>query len=169
MLSCSDQKNTRIFALATCIQHCIRSSRQVIWQEKNNRLKFDRKKWNYLCSQMTWSCIKNILRNIKQNTDKLLELINECSKHNIRPIHKNQFFLYPNNKQSKNETKNTAPRTTASKILRKKFHKRDLRIYWRSSLCGTAETNPTRNHAVVGSIPGLAQWVKDLASQWAVE
>ena len=24
-------------------------------------------------------------------------------------------------------------------------------------------TNPTRNREVVGSIPGLAQWVKDLA------
>ena len=24
-------------------------------------------------------------------------------------------------------------------------------------------TNPTRNHEVVGSIPGLAQWAKDLA------
>ena len=24
-------------------------------------------------------------------------------------------------------------------------------------------TNPTRNHEVVGSIPGLNQWVKDLA------
>ena len=31
----------------------------------------------------------------------------------------------------------------------------------RSSCCGAAETNPTRNHGVSGSIPGLAQWVED--------
>ena len=28
---------------------------------------------------------------------------------------------------------------------------------------GAAETNPTRNHEVVGLIHGLAQWVKDSA------
>ena len=28
---------------------------------------------------------------------------------------------------------------------------------------GTAEMNPIRNREVVGSIPGLAQWVEDLA------
>ena len=28
---------------------------------------------------------------------------------------------------------------------------------------GTAEINPKRNCGVVGSIPGLAQWVEDLA------
>jgi len=32
-----------------------------------------------------------------------------------------------------------------------------------SSRHGAAETNPTRSHEVVGSIPGLAQWIKDLA------
>ena len=33
----------------------------------------------------------------------------------------------------------------------------------RSSHCGIAETSLTRNHEVVGLIPGLAQWVTDLA------
>ena len=31
-----------------------------------------------------------------------------------------------------------------------------------SSHCGTVETNPTSNYEVVGSIPSLTQWVKDL-------
>ena len=32
-----------------------------------------------------------------------------------------------------------------------------------SSRCGAAQTNPTRNPEVSGSIPGLIQWVKDTA------
>ena len=35
-----------------------------------------------------------------------------------------------------------------------------------SSCRGTAETNLTGNHEVVGSIPCLAQWVKDLVLLW---
>ena len=32
-----------------------------------------------------------------------------------------------------------------------------------SSRCGAVETNPARNHEVLGLIPGLDQWVKDPA------
>ena len=39
-------------------------------------------------------------------------------------------------------------------------------IYFQSSHCRTAETNPTSNPEVAGSIPGLAQCAEDLALLW---
>ena len=36
--------------------------------------------------------------------------------------------------------------------------------YLRDFSHGAVETNPTRNHELVGLIPGLTQWVEDLGS-----
>ena len=38
-----------------------------------------------------------------------------------------------------------------------------FKLNLRRSHCGAAEANTTRSHEVVGLIPGLTQWVKDLA------
>ena len=38
--------------------------------------------------------------------------------------------------------------------------------FFQSSLRGAAETNLSRNNEVEGLIPGLTQWVKDLALLW---
>ena len=58
------------------------------------------------------------------------------------------------------------------KVLRLEFQHFEVRYkmlirLW-SSHRGVAEMNPTRNHEVAGSIPGLAPWVKDPALPAAV-
>ena len=66
-------------------------------------------------------------------------------------------------------TKVNIKRCKSSKSSQKKLETRKLQRFKTkggSSRHGAAETNLTRNLEIAGSIPGLAQWVKDLAWLW---
>ena len=51
--------------------------------------------------------------------------------------------------------------------MRSNYEKRWLKVHSESfkgvPIMAKWLLNPTRNHEIAGSIPGLAQWVKDLA------
>ena len=57
------------------------------------------------------------------------------------------------------EFSNAAKLKTGGKHLENSGDRNKLREF----CCGSALMNPTRNHKDESSIPGLAQWVKDLA------
>ena len=52
--------------------------------------------------------------------------------------------------------------------LRKSCAKCSLEMHIGVPIVAQWLTNPTGNHEVAGSIPGLAQWVKELALPWVV-
>ena len=65
-------------------------------------------------------------------------------------------------KDGKNDFQFDVKNYISVRISSKKQNMHDVRVNSRSSCCGIVETNPTRNHKFAASIPGLAQWVKDL-------
>ena len=63
-----------------------------------------------------------------------------------------------------NEFSKVSGHKSQTEKLRKQCHLALLQNNkMRSSHCAAVETNLTNNHEIAGLIPGLAQWVRDLA------
>ena len=75
---------------------------------------------------------------------------------------KSTAFLYTNNQRSQSEIRETIPFTIASERI--KYLGINLPRDKRGDpVIAQWLMNPIRNHEIVGSIPGLTQWVKDTA------
>ena len=99
---------------------------------------------------------------------KLLELIVEFGKVAGYKINtqKSIAFLYTNIESSEREIQEAIPFTIVPKRITYpgiNLPKETKDLYSGVPVVAQWLTNPTRNHKVEGSIPGLAPWVKDPA------
>ena len=85
---------------------------------------------------MTELYVWKTLKTLQKNVFKLKNKFSRAAGYKIITIQRSDAFLFINNKLSEK--------------IQKEF--------W-SSHCGMVEMNPTRNQKVVGSIPGLTQWL----------
>ena len=101
-----------------------------------------------------WNCYYSIpqLKMRRQTQVSNSFRVPELRESRLRCLHK----VYDPRSHEKNTHRETLPRC-------KRHHKTIKNYYYWSSRRGSAETNLTSNHEDAGSIPGLDQWVKDLA------
>lgn len=104
---------TRMPASTTAIQHCTGAPARAVGQEQETKgIKLKRKKQSYLHSQMTWSHVWKLLKNLQKTikTNKFSKVAG-YTINTQKPV----AFLQTNNERSGNEIKKNIPLTTASK------------------------------------------------------
>ena len=77
-----------------------------------------------------------------------------CSRSKVSNVHRCKLKAFPSKSL-------WSVNTSVSTNEKLKSHLKDGKMG--RSRRGAVETNPTSSHEVLGSIPGLTQWVKDLA------